>query len=125
MKRFDGTEVQIKADEPTMETALKKYPSLAKADPQEVLDCMSEMMNVGTQVAYIIGYNDAWIMPDIMQPGLDEPVDVTVLMPDGIRRTATAKYRGRWIGAAAKAGTIIAWRPKPVPYDPEMYTLAE
>ena len=51
-----------------------------------------------------------------------EIVDVTVLYPDGQRRTGTGKTRdGKWstdMGPVEK-GRVIAWRPRPEPYGGE------
>lgn len=124
MKRMNGEEIEIALDdmEGTQKAIKTKYPSLLAANPKEVLGCMSEMINVGVQIAYIIGSNDAWIMPDVQTPGTDDVVDVTVKKETGERILADARYKGgKWTGRAARAGKVIAWRPKPVPYDPDIY----
>lgn len=124
MKRMNGEEIEIVLDdmEETQKVIKTKYPSLLAAEPKDVMGCMGEMINVGTQIAYIIGSNDAWIMPDAQTPGTDDVVDTTVQKKTGERILADARYKdGRWTGPATRKGTVIAWRPKPVPYDPDIY----
>lgn len=88
-------------------------------DERKVLDhCMTMMYTSGFEQGYIMGRGDLWILASKDTPETDEIVEVTVILPDGVARTSTARFSGgKWRGSAAAHGDIIAWRPKGGPYD--------
>lgn len=78
-------------------------------------EAMRHMFTEGFRYGYEMASQGLWILASKDYPRTPEPVEVTVLLPDGTSRTAQSKYiNGKW---TSKVGEVIAWRPKPQPYE--------
>ena len=75
---------------------------------------MRKMFEQGFRYGYEFGKHEMWILAGKDSPQTAEPVEVTILLPDGTRRKSQSKYvAGRW---TAKTGEVIAWRPDSLPF---------
>lgn len=76
------------------------------------------MFERGFQCGYEFGKSESWILTGKDLPQTQEPVEVTVLLPDGTSRVAQSKYvDGRW---TIRSGKVTAWRPAPKPYEEDI-----
>lgn len=85
--------------------------SIAKAQLDEV---MRKLIDDGFRIGYEFAKRELWILAGKDTPQTEEPVEVTVVLPDGTSQVAQSKYvNGRW---TTRLGEVTAWRPAPRPY---------
>ena len=105
-----------------MERGYRDIAAKLSDDDRGVIDKAMNIMYInGFAKGYVMADNSYWILASKDSPATRERVDITVELADGKRITSKGRFvDGKWEGAAAKRGTVLAWRPELQPYQSDL-----